>query len=723
MARKSLTPFQGRSEVRIGSFRGTAAKATLPSMQLLALAACGSGVEEISSDVQEDQDAIGTLPAGSTNIALTPVGTQRPLGDSFTSSSKIQGAPGPDTVAVNFQTATIRDGALIDVETLNVVFNAPATFDGQNSIGLSTINLGLDGFDEVADEVASTAGVDLDEMKADFDTLNIHSSQPFVEVDYQKDSQASLSVNFDNDSGDIEIGNTRTISTFHPTTISEAMQILHASHVQFNHVSTNEAWISAAIDLSDHVETISVTTNFEEGDLIIGTPFGGAGFGGSPAFGGTSAVTDISILAQHGDMELAPNSQMIVDAEALQTYRVTANNASIEAGTLGQLGLSPELELLAFETFDTGTIYQGGIYALGADVSSFAVNASDTNTISTTVHSSDPVNVAVTLLAADNVAHQTLNANDGGHIELSEQSYRVDLQVFSGSGDITIGAGILGYVQLDAADAASHTGTRTFIGGSADDVFYGSTGDDSVILTSNAGHDVYLDSDGDDIILQTSSSGSASTKFYDDGTSQMDGAGTATADRYIIDGTQGAGNSSAMQFFAGGGNDVVILSSGSVLVDFADYDSDVVYLGAFTPSPNGVVINDTMSFDGLGSITASSGTLEPGNIGATLDANAVYVFTDGDTPITGGASTISDYLNFYDVASYLNEAFAPTAAGTSAVFVLNNISTSSDFGNRMDFYVYHYVENGHSPGIDVDELQLVALSNTSGGSVTTSDIV
>jgi hypothetical protein len=559
-------------------------------------------------------------------------------------------------------------------------------------------------------------------------------------------ANANLTVAFENADGAITIGDG----------LGPDMQFLHVQTLTLNANTSNAVTVRSDIDVSDDLEGLFITTSMEGGDLILADRDGVGGAAG--AVSGTANVSDLSIMAVNGDMLLGlplvgGAGEFMQDAESLQTYRLSAEDADVSIGKIGDFGTNAaaasDFEILDIMMVDEATLNHDSIDASGANVSLFSVTASDKNTVIasglTAPSMNAPTSVSVNMGAfiADQVDNQVLTAADGGHINLAAQSYTVNTQTYSGTGDITITATNIngsGYVQTEAADASNHSGLRTFLSGDGDDVFYGSTGDDEIFFAytgaSGAQTDVYLDSGGSDTLTHTTTTNLPSLSVYDDGSMSLTDSGTATDDDYTLIGMLGAGLNASTVFHAGGGNDTVDLSSGGIMVDFADYDSGVLHLENFTRNLGAIPNNDTMSFDGMmtagGMFTLGSGNNQAVGINLngntspinSLNSNAVYVVANGDAP-SGGAlagASILDYENLTDVADYLDAI--TTASGDAndiAIFVVNNLTLGGS-GDDHDAYVYVYADSGNGGGIDASEITLIATLDTNAA-LTANDIL
>jgi hypothetical protein len=570
------------------------------------------------------------------------------------------------------------------------VFGAAATFDGSFVDDLTTVNLGLDGFD-AAVETASAADADFNDMDATFTTLNIHATQIDVEVDYENDADGDLTINFGNDSGTIFVGD---------NVADTAIQLIDVKDLTINQISDNGVFVLGEIDLDNNeTETLTITTSQEGGDLTLSSTTVGAA-----AIVNTDDLTDVSISALNGDMDLNDrNGNFIVDAEELQTYRVTAEDADVQIGAVGASagGEATELEIIELEMVDEATLAQNIIVAydtnlnVGANISLFDVTASDKNTVAFAGPNLTSANVVVSGLFAEQVDNLVVDAADDGNVILNQQEYTLNTATFTGTGDIEIiAAGTLvdtGLDQTQAVDASGHSGARFFDDGDGADTFFGSNQADTVTFDTGGVGNVYNDAGGVDTV---SVSGTTSVTVNDN-------TGTGSSDIYSFTGF------GTNVFNVGGGNDTVDADNvfGSLLIDFASYENGLLSIDNFTTG--GL---DQLSFDGFGAITAGAGVAAPAGGPATnMNANSVYVFANGDAIIAPrAASTIADYTNLTDVADYLDGSFLATQnVGDEAIFIINNGDDGGNTGDEDSAYVYYYVEAG-TAGIQDSELTLIA---------------
>lgn len=656
-------------------------------------------IEEPLNETISTIDASGALSALDIDISNALSSTyilgqgddRMVMGNTLGSNDIIEGGTGRDLITTTFDSAQIVAPQMSGVEVMNAVFTTETTFQGVNVTGLEEINLGLS---DTNTEVASTVDVDLDRISADLNTLNIHANHVDIEVDYQSGAQASLSINFMNDSGAVTIGDG----------LATDVELHNVRALEVNNVSANAATVRDSVDLNNATEILSISTMNETGTLDLAAT--------DSAFLNGSALREITVSAVNGDIELGrPGGDFVDEVIELQNYTVIADDAMVDVADVGTSEAAIELETVNIQALNESAITHGEIFAHDganrADIAEIRIVGSDQNILSGN-NAAGSVSVYFEGLYAGDVSSQFIDATDGGDIELDNQMYQIDHQVFMGSGDITIaggdavGASSTGYVQSQAADASAHTGDRLFIASDTkDDVFYGSDKADDVQL-SGTGNKTYNDAGGSDDVTISGT-----------GTRTINDGSAGTNDEYTF-----AGSGSGFVFNAGSGNDEVTFVSGQNLADFGSWQSGVVELQSFTSG------TDTLSFDGLTNITSSASNplVAPAGLVTNLNANTTYVFADGDTAV--GAFFVADYLDMTDVSNFLNAATMGSAGGNdSVVFVINNFNVTGATGDDKDAYIYHYQDDGSSSGIQASELTLIGTINTSGGSVVPSDVV
>jgi hypothetical protein len=612
------------------------------------------------------------------------------MGNTLGSNDIISGGDGRDTITVLFETGGIVAPQISDLEVLDAVFVAEATFSGANVPGLQEINLGLDG-DGV--KTAGSADIDLDNIHSDLTTLNIHASQQDIEADYQNGAQANLSINFD-------LGAAATVGDG----IATDIELHDVRSLSVTNQSDHEATILDSIDLNSDTSALTLNTFNAAGALRLTAT--------DAAFSNGSELSQISVSAVNGDIVLGSGGGDFVDEVlSLQNYSVLADDAQADIGGLGSRDAAIELETVTITLLNESAVKHGAILAHDGtnkpDLSELRIVASDQNILSGNTASGN-VSVYLEGLYAGEVAAQIIDVSDGGHVELDDQMYMVDYQVFQGSGDITIAGGdtvvasTTGYIQLSTADASAHSGDRTFIASATnEDIFYGSDKDD-IVLLSFSGTKTYNDAGGSDTVTLSGTG----NRFINDGA-------VGTDDIYTF-----AGAGTGFVFNAGSGFDTVTFTSGSNLADFGSYISGVVQIDSFTSG------SDTLSFDGLPNITASTTNpmIAAGGSVASINSNTTYVFADGDVAVS--AFAVANYENLSDVADFLDAATQTSAGvGDAAVFVINNVSVTPNVsGDDQDAYVYLYNDDGSGGGIQASELTLVASIDTSGAGITPADI-
>lgn len=639
------------------------------------------------------------------------------LGNGFGSDDTLAGGDGSDTLSLELSIGVARQGVVSGIETLDIAFFAPATFAADNVTGLTTINLGLDSAGVAA---ASTADADFDALKTETQTVNIYATQRDVELDYESGAESVLTLNFVDEATPITVGDTVSGSI--------DLTLIEVADVTIAHLGRTQAEIYGMTDLSENTAALTISTTQIGGDLRLGET------ATNTVVTGTGALEAIDFSAVQGDVDFyagttLTNAVAIEDLSALQTYSVTGDSATLNLGAMGSGQAASELETLSFKTVHGGIIHQQAIDATGADIARVSLQTSDHNVIQTFGGAGPDVNIRIAGLTADSVSQMTANLEDGGSLLLEQQSYELHSLVLSGSGFFGIAGGAGGLVQTGPAAAGMHTGSRTFGDGPGNDVLYGSNSVDTITFFNSNGVDIYNDAGGNDFIQLTGS--------YDGNLLTVNDGSAETDDTYdmssngIATGAPGPAGGE-ITFNVGSGIDTLLLSSGfsgDVDIDFGTWVSGSVEITNFRAGGAA----ETLSFDGLPGITANQ--VSPAITGSVAAAgfndNSVYLVDDGDVAVigtTGGAldgATVADYENLSDVAGYLNAVTDGAAsANQSAVFLLDNGTTTTNAGDEHDIYIYLFNDDGSGAGIQAGELQLIGTIDMSGTTqITATDIV
>jgi hypothetical protein len=604
------------------------------------------------------------------------------------------------------------------IDELNVIFQVFASVDAQGLDENVVINLG-----QTADgtEVASLGRADFDQLSVANATLNIHASQQNVEIDYKKDTGGNLVVNFENNDGAIEVGRTANKNT--------AIEFLDGQTITFNHLTDQSVLVRGATNLDNYTTDVVVTTTTLGGDLEMGLSSRLA------VFESSGELRTITIDALNGDMyllssDVAHNNGFLVDdATNIQTISVTGHDATMQIGSVGEAilpdGVAEDLETISMSLSGSATLYHRPIIAYESDIAEVKIVTASQNVLSPQFPARNigfqDYNLMIEGLSAQAIERMVIDTGDGGNLLLYGQAYYLgDAEIF-GSGDLVMGGiqeeGILallgngvGVQQSGPIDATDHTGQRTFVEGKGYDIIYGSTEADTVIFQeSNLAlprvetGGVYYDSGGDDLVIANSF---AFLTVYD--------GDAGSNDTYAVGENTFIPNN--IEFHAGSGNDTITFETpffgvreNDVLIDFGTWiDGRVDITGFFTNSLNFPPIPPTdpylISLDGMPGITTSEvTTVAPGVPLTHIDDNSIYLGFDGDQTLNG--STIADYHDLQQVASYLNQAVSQTTqSGDSAIFILANSNSSVASGNEADYYFYLFNESDGIAGVHTSEL-------------------
>jgi hypothetical protein len=211
-------------------------------------------------------------------------------GDAYGDNDTIAGGAGSDIVAVNFTTNTdvTREATMTGVETLDAVFNASVSFEGNKVDDLATINLGttnavdldpLSATGYKTGTAASTSRADFNRMDATLTTVNFTANaNQGLEVDYDAvfGVNPELTLNI--------TGKTSTIGNAGGSSV----RVINASTVNLNHNGTVAATLANGLQVDDnlvggHTTNVSITNN-SDADLTIDS------LGPAPLYFGTAIV-------------------------------------------------------------------------------------------------------------------------------------------------------------------------------------------------------------------------------------------------------------------------------------------------------------------------------------------------------------------------------------------------------------------------------------------------
>lgn len=653
---------------------------------MLSSTLAGCGQDDVSNHSQENGQAAAQQSGSEPLPVLSASGNILILGDRLATETTLSGSDGDDALFATFRSAEIRMPTLTGFEVLNLVFEAPATFDGSKTEGLTTINLGL-GEDGLARDMS--VDVDLNAMDSSFRQLNIHASLIDLEVDYAADADADLTINFPTTSAPVTIGDRGLFPIY-------AVEVLNVAHLTVRQEGEFDATIFSDFNVTETVRTITVETHGTGGLELIRDY--------RSVFHNGQSVEHFLIDAQNGDVTLAFRDRVLDDARSLQSIHVMADNADVELGVFGNVVPATELETYIVELTNGGTLLQSPIRAHdgqdGADIALISITASSKNSVGGFF----PFSFDIEGILANSVGQLVLNAADGGNILLNGQVNTVYEQVYTGSGNIEVTAGFMpgvgGFTQAKPADASQHAGSRTYKDSAGDDTFYGSSEAD-FLQFQGSGNDVYFDAGGDDFVRL----GGLDLKTIYDGDAGTD-------DHYVT-----FQNRASYLIKTGSGNDIVDLDLVvDAVVDFGTWQNGFVEIRNWSGGTT-----EKLSFIGLGgeiTATAVKPLLAPAQTVNGVDDNAIYVIADGDAVV--GGSNIADYTNISDVAQYLSILTQGGGVeGDAAVFVINNGSRTFATGDTAHSYIYFYNDVAH-PGVQASDLTLIASVSTNMPGIVTA---
>jgi hypothetical protein len=295
-------------------------------------------------------------------------------GDAYGDNDTISGGAGSDIVAVNFTTNTdvTREATMTGVETLDAVFNASVSFEGNKVDDLATINLGttnavdldpLSATGYKTGTAASTSRADFNRMDATLTTVNFTANaNQGLEVDYDAvfGVNPELTLNI--------TGKTSTIGNAGGSSV----RVINASTVNLNHNGTVAATLANGLQVDDnlvggHTTNVSITNN-SDADLTIDT------LGPAPLYFGTAivdgnTVQNLNITSTKAGDIFAGDRHFALMAEADNLQRFTVSSATASNMVLGGVGTdatfngASDLELVSISAGVASTVQQWGIDA------------------------------------------------------------------------------------------------------------------------------------------------------------------------------------------------------------------------------------------------------------------------------------------------------------------------------------------------------------------------
>ena len=186
------------------------------------------------------------------------------------------------------------------------------------------------------------------------------------------------------------------------------------------------------------------------------------------------------------------------------------------------------------------------------------------------------------------------------------------------------------------------------------------------------------------------------------------------------------GGEGADTITGGAGNDTIALAETTAAIDTVIFSGNTTL--ALQLTANGVdtitgfgSANDLITLTALGDGTnqASATAVAAGAQSAITNDSTSVISTTGAAAnlTTGGTATVSDFTNLTQVAAYLSERLAVTAATSTGVFLINDIS-----GTNTTSYVYSYIDAANA-GIQSTELLLVGtITHTAGAALAAANV-
>jgi hypothetical protein len=686
--------------------------ATLTSLTAL-LAACGGG---------------GGGGSNTQSVVDTPTDTPN-------DTDSVPNTEAPTKVSLMVNSGGNASVSETGVDQLDIVFAVSASFDAKALDDNAVINLGLD---RDGNEVASQGRADFDEVSHSNATLNIHATQQNIEIDYKKGVDGNLTINFENNDGDILLGEEDYV-----TTANQAIQVFDAGTLTINHKTDQDVLIQGSVLIDDFTTDIVVTTSKTDGALSV------VGADNLATFDESAEVRTFKAHAVDGDLNLISfdpfhgGGHLIADATKFQSLDVIGHDAAIQVGSIGYLStfktifidpilgasfiyneFAGDLETINVALTGSASLYQHHIGAHTADIAEVVIQSGEGDTVTSdfNLHDNVPLsqgNVVFEALGAKAIERLVIDTSNGGSVVMDNQSYVLNDAVFMGSGDIIlVGPGDLielravggdqgGIRQTQPVDASGHTGERIFYTRLGEDIIYGSDQDDTIIfrkfdgipgntfvLTDDGDH--YYDSGGDDLIHV---GGYDIVRVFD--------GDPGTNDTYLINHLPYASGffPSAVEFHAGSGNDIIDIDPSQltllpsvVSIDFGTWINGHLDIDGFDNNFY------TISLDGLPGITNSSITNV--GLGTTInhiDDNSIYLGLSGDQALNG--VSITDYNNIQQAADFLNEFVSGVSQqDDSAIFIVQNNTLSSASGDDANYYFYLFNESDGLSGISDSEI-------------------
>ena len=634
-------------------------------------------------------------------------------GDAYGDNETIAGGAGSDTVYVNFTTNTdvTREATMTGVETLDAVFNASVSFEGNKVDDLATINLGttvtvdtdpLSATGYKTGTAASTSRADFNRMDATLTTVNFTANaNQGLEVDYDAvfGVNPELTLNI--------TGKTSTIGNAGGSSV----RVINASTVNLNHNGTVAATLANGLQVDDnlvggHTTNVSVTNN-SDADLTI------ASLGPAPLYFGTAivdgnTVQNLNITSTKAGDIFAGDPIFALMAEADNLQRFTVSSATASNMILGGVGTdmlfngASDLEFVSISAGIASTVAQFGIDADNSDgsggagaatVSTILVNGATASTILLEGSPGTDLNVSVGPESRNDVRADADGSNWLQAASIGTMTINSVGNAVAGSVDFTTDMDDQSDVELDVSDLigldlqSQQAGSRITVSGSAlvtglyfhDEVV---TTIDASALTNKATHGTVNSN-----ILSNADNDVSGAEDFNDHRAAIGSKNALTFSFYVIaddemNGPASTGKGSNGFTFLGSVGSDFVYATGSTdnLSGNAGNDFLVGYAGDDTV--DGGDGDDILFGDDLGP-SGSGGTpfRETGNdvlIGGA--GNDILIGGNNGTPVVGGL--LGDYLT----GGAGNDAFVfHLETITDSLTVSTELGKSTDPTLKQDF--------------------------------------
>lgn len=212
-----------------------------------------------------------------------------------------------------------------------------------------------------------------------------------------------------------------------------------------------------------------------------------------------------------------------------------------------------------------------------------------------------------------------------------------------------------------------------------------------------------------DINFTITTGSGADTITTDGGADTIDGG--AGADTIV--GGAGAdsitGSAGADSIDGGSGSDAIVLTDSEAVADTVVFSqtSGLDTVTGFTTTED--LLKVTIGGANGGEIATGAGA----TASVTSDRTYVQTSATSSTWKTGGSETVADMTDLSDVAAYIAERYTATAAGDTALFILND-GTST--------YAYYFVESASSGASTISSTELTLIGTFTSAVLVAADV-